>query len=158
FYSRSVDGGKTWSTPTQISAVDTGYAALAASAPGEIHLLWTANLSGQPQLWHQWSTDDGATWTKAAPILELSNAVPRADLVTDGAGHLYLIGVERALNDSAALFYLRWYQGQWLDRESLALGYVADAASGARALILPNGRLGVFYRVRAPTGTGSSHY
>ena len=158
FYSRSEDGGNTWSTPTQISAVDTGYAVLAASASNEIHLLWTANLSGQPQLWHQWSTDGGVAWTKATPILELSNIAPRAHLVTDGAGHLYLVGVERTLNDSAALFYLIWNQGQWSDHETLALGYVADAASGAHALILPGGRLGVFYRVRAPNGSGGSHY
>jgi hypothetical protein len=56
------------------------------------------------------------------------------------------------------LFYLFWNQGLWTGRESLALGYVADTGAGAHGFILPTGRLGVFYRVRAPTGTGGSHY
>jgi len=158
YYSRSDDGGQTWTEPLQISGVDTGFAVMAASAPNEIHLLWSADLSGQTQLWHQWSTDDGVTWTKGAPIIGQHNVAPRADLATDGAGSLYLVGVQQTADDSAALFYLHWDGNLWTDRESLPLGFTADNASGARAIILSNGNLGVFYRVRAPTGNGGGHY
>ena len=56
------------------------------------------------------------------------------------------------------MFFLPWNAGVWGNREILPLGFSADAASGARGIILPNGRLGVFYRVRAPTGNGGGHY
>jgi hypothetical protein len=158
YYARSLDGGQSWSEPAQISGVDTGFPVLAASAPNEIHIVWSGSLSDQTQLWHQWSTDDGATWTKATPIIGQSDVAPQADLATDGAGALYLVGVEQTTDASAALFYLRWDGGLWTDRESLPLGYTADSASGARAIILSNSNLGVFYRVRAPTGDGGGHY
>jgi hypothetical protein len=109
-------------------------------------------------LWHQWSSDGGVTWTKATPIIGQHDVAPAADLATDGAGSLYLVGVEHTADDSAALFYLRWDGNLWTDRESLPLGYTADSNSGARAIILSNGNLGVFYRVRAPTGDGGGHY
>ena len=49
-------------------------------------------------------------------------------LATDGAGSLYLVGVEHTADDSAALFYLRWDGKLWTDRESLPLGFTADSA------------------------------
>jgi hypothetical protein len=158
YYSRSEDAGQTWSEPVQVSKVDTGYPITAAAGPDEIHLMWTANLSTEPQLWHQWSNDGGATWSQASPLLSVRSIAPRADMVTDGAGQLYLVGVERILQDSAALFFLHWTSQGWTDREDLPLGYTADNAAGAKAVLLPDGRLGTFYRLRAPTGTGKSHY
>jgi len=158
FYSRSEDGGRTWTEPVQISGVDTGYPVMAASGPNELHLLWSANLSQQVQLWHQWSSDGGATWSKSTPLIQLESIAPSTDLVTDGAGGLYLVGIQQTADNSAALFYTQWAGGVWTDHETLPLGYTADNASGVRAVILPGGRLSVFYRLRAPTGNGGGHY
>jgi hypothetical protein len=158
YYSRSEDGGQTWSQPLQVSSVDSGYPILAAAGPDEIHLLWTGNLSGQPQLWHQWSTDGGATWSTATPLLGLSGIAPRASLATDGAGSLYLVGIEQTAQNSAALLYMRWDGQTWTGRESLPLGNSPDSSSGASAIVLSDGRLAVFYRVLALSGSGTSHY
>ena len=158
YYSRSEDGGQSWSEPVQVSDVDSGFPLMAAAGPDEIHLMWTANLSTEPQLWHQWSGDGGAKWSQASPLLGLRNIAPRADMVSDGAGQLYLVGVQRVLQDSAALFFVRWTDQGWAEREDLRLGYTADSEAGAKAVLLADGRLGVFYRLRAPTGTGQSHY
>ena len=158
YYSRSEDGGQTWSQPLQVSGVDSGYPILAAAGPDEIHLLWTGTLSGQSQLWHQWSSDGGATWSTATPLLGVSGIAPRASLATDGAGSLYLVGIEQTAQNSAALLYMYWDGQNWSGRESLPLGNSPDSASGASAIVLPDGRLAVFYRVLALTGSGTSHY
>ncbi|MEP7355680.1 MAG: sialidase family protein [Anaerolineales bacterium] len=158
YYSRSEDGGQSWSEPAQVSQIDSAYPIIASARPDEIHLMWTANLSSEPQLWHQWSSDGGATWSQASPLLGVRNISPRADMISDGAGQLYLVGVARILQDSASLFFLSWTPQGWSEREDLPLGYTADSAAGAKAVLLPDGRLGVFYRLRAPTGTGQSHY
>jgi hypothetical protein len=87
-----------------------------------------------------------------------SDIAPRASLATDGAGSLYLVGIQRTAQNSAALLYMRWDGQIWTDRESLPLGNSPDSASGASAIVLSDGRLAVFYRVLALTGSGTSHY
>jgi hypothetical protein len=83
---------------------------------------------------------------------------PEIGLATDGRGTLYLVGIERSRQNAAALFFVRWDGISWVDRETVALGYDPAEGSGVTAAFLPSGRLGAFYRVRAPQGGGSAQY
>lgn len=153
---RSTDDGRTWTGPEEVSArgSEAGYPRLSAPRPGELHRLWLENVNGAWLVQHQWSRDDGATWGAVSTVPGLRNTARNLGLATDGRGALYLVGIEPASQQSAALFYLRWDGARWVDRETVPLGFGVDAASAATALLLPSGHLGVLYRVAASAGLG----
>ena len=156
YYLRSADGGQTWTDPAQVSGAGTGFPRLVATAHGEVHRFWVEPGAIQGMVWQQWSSDGGLSWSPPSQVPGLRNIAPSLGLASDAQGALYLVGIESVSQDSAALFYLRWDGQQWVDRQSLPLGHAADAASGATAILLPSGHLGVFYSVLASLNPGTS--
>jgi hypothetical protein len=156
YYLRSADGGQTWTDPAQVSGAGTGFPRLVATAHGEVHRFWIEPGAIQGMVWQQWSSDGGQSWSPPSQVPGLRNIAPSLGLASDAQGALYLVGIESVSQDSAALFYLRWDGQNWVDRQSLPLGHAADAASGATAVLLPSGHLGVFYRVMASLNPGTA--
>ena len=74
FYSRSPDGGKSWSNPVNISNTPAGSseAKVAVGPDNAVHVVWVDALSGakSPDVYYVVSTDAGKTWSERA---ELSN-------------------------------------------------------------------------------------
>ncbi len=186
YYARS-DDGLSWSAALEIAGGAADRPQIIAALPDQIHLVWIKTATAGTELWHQWSPDGGETWSAPARVPNLRNISPGVGLAADGNGVVYLVGIERTQQDSAALFYLRWDGQGWVDRESVPLGYdPADPSAlppsgvsgqaGATAILFASGPgeqaggehvggehvgsplLGVFYRVRAPIEGGGSHY
>ncbi len=69
---RSADGGLTWKGPLRVNDVGDsareGLFALAAGPGGQLFGTWLDLRSGATELWGDWSTDGGATWSEDVPL------------------------------------------------------------------------------------------
>jgi Neuraminidase (sialidase) len=74
FFSKSTDGGVTWSAPVNVSNNDGGsYGPAIVADAGTIHVAWWDNTPGNAEIFYSNSTDGGATWS--APVNVSNNSV-----------------------------------------------------------------------------------
>ncbi len=158
YYAWSDDDGQTWSAPRVMASGDAGYPTLVAGGDDEVHLLWVDNLTGDPHLWHARLPAGSDTWSEPKLVSGLLAIAPQVSVIPDDEGRLHLVGVEQTSSDSTVLFYLTWDGSRWGGRETIPLGYSVDRLSGARAVIRPQGILGVVYRVYALVSGGGRQY
>jgi len=158
YFAWSDDDGQTWSAPRVMAEGAAGYPTLVVSGHDEVHLLWVSNLADNPQLWHARLPAGSDTWSEPTLVPGLRSIAPQVGVVGDAQGGLHLVGVERTVSDSTVLFYLNWDGSRWGGRETIPLGYSVDALSGARAVIRPQGILGVVYRVYTLVSGGGRQY
>jgi hypothetical protein len=92
FYTRSTDGGETWSARYNPAEGTVDWPQLAAVGDLEVHLVWRAT-NGQAQLQHRWSADGGLNWTRATPVGEVVGLERPVTLTIDGAARVHLAGV-----------------------------------------------------------------
>lgn len=63
YYKKSTNGGSTWSTRRlTYSLGNSNQPAIAVSSSDHIHVVWTDDSSGNPEIYHKKSTDGGITW------------------------------------------------------------------------------------------------
>ena len=158
YYAYSDDNGVTWSAARVMAAGDAGYPNLVASSDGDVHLLWVTNPASTPQLWHTRLPAGTADWSEPIVVPGVRALAPQVGVVSDGEGGLHLVGGEGTASNSTVLFYLRWDGNAWGARETIPLGYRMDQQSGARAIVRPQGLLGVVYRVYTVAGGGRRQY
>jgi hypothetical protein len=96
YYTRSADGGATWSEPEPVTngASERGvllWADLFAAGDQSVHRLWRESYDGAANLWHQYSPDGGSTWSQAERIGRFADRPAPAALAFDAAGQLYLM-------------------------------------------------------------------
>ena len=92
YYSKSLDNGQTWSTPTEIVSSSASQPQLILSAD-QLHLFWNKTTSNGNELYQQWSLDSGQTWSEAQRVSGLQEVSPHFGLVTDGKGTLFLLNL-----------------------------------------------------------------
>jgi len=155
YYAQSLDGGLTWTQPLTISEETDSQPKLIVSSDNHLHLVWVHATFNGHQLLHQWSADGGQTWSRPAPVPGVGIVAPEVGLTADASGSVYLAGIELTKEGSAGIFYLRWNGETWTDRDSIRLGYDFTDSSAVRLALLRSGQLGVFYRVRVPTGNSA---
>jgi hypothetical protein len=155
YYARSLDGGLTWTEPLEISTQTDDRPQIIISSDGTLHVLWAHAILNGHELVHRWSVDGGENWSVATRVANISVVAPDFGLAADSTGSIYLVGIERSRESSAALFYLRWNGQTWTDRDSIRLGVDFHDGDGARAALLPSGQFGVFYRMLLPLQSGS---
>ncbi len=82
YFSRSTDGGATWSARSEVSLAPAGsnnaFPAMAATGSGDVRIAWTDDRNGhdagggdQSARWNTWyrvSTDGGASWSSEAQL------------------------------------------------------------------------------------------
>ncbi len=92
FYSRSVDGGQTWSDPIQIAPPDHMAVALLPGSGGQLYVLYLgrAEVGGR---YLRWSTDSGSSWSGPVQISAPSEGggLSDGDLALDSIGILHAI-------------------------------------------------------------------
>ena len=120
-YLSSFDGGNTWTPPTIVDHPDESVVQLAAgsNAQGGVMLVWRSNV--HDNLFYQWSTDSGLSWTPAYTIPHLisrpwSNPFDMYDMTTDSGGNIHLLVVGRVSpEDDATLgvYHLSWDGNHW---------------------------------------------
>ncbi|MGH2535764.1 MAG: exo-alpha-sialidase [Candidatus Promineifilaceae bacterium] len=143
YYSRSADGGRSWSQPEEVAAA--GWSALLAPAGGGLHRLW---LDAEGALFHQGSADGGQSWSAPAQVTAAAGAHAHPAVVADSAGRLHLLWAEP---EASGLNYSRWdgttwTQGAAFDTRLTALNGLAAAAGADDQLSLiaagPSAELG----------------
>jgi hypothetical protein len=66
-YSRSSDGGHTWSVPVIVPGRESAYGPI-VSLPGRLALSTAKTISGTVHVYMQFSTDDGLTWKQSSQV------------------------------------------------------------------------------------------
>jgi Neuraminidase (sialidase) len=92
FFTRSLDGGDTWSTPINLSANpgDSVRPTIALSPEGVIYVAWGDDTEGQYDVFLRYSTDTGNTWSPERNItaqVKRQNRLP--SIAVDANGTLY---------------------------------------------------------------------
>lgn len=145
YYSRSVDGGQTWTAPRLMIGKDHGSGGIAAMADGRVHLVWNSVGTIGERL-HQWSADGGVQWSEPQTIpLQFSGGFTGYPaLAADATNTLHLVtGVTGAAGKHGEMYYAAWDGGVW-SRDVL----ISQGAIGRRAVERPSAALSGGNRLR----------
>lgn len=92
-YSRSGDGGATWSPVNQLINIPAPWASLHGNGGTVVHLLWAEPANERVLLWHSLSADSGVSWSEGTQVGSVDGAdMPAATL--DSTGQLHVVGLE----------------------------------------------------------------
>ena len=146
YYTRSEDGGLTFSNPAPLVEEPVAWRELVADGNGNLHLLW------QPQdrittVWDQVSQDGGHTWQYPQGLLDEGRL---AAVTTDPAGKLHLLGV-----GPGSLGHWIWDGSRWESDAPLGLPLSSEQESPVELLAAAVNNQGKMLVVLAePTGEG----
>lgn len=90
FFSRSVNGGNTWSQAVNVynQAGLSGYAAVAVDGDGNILLVWTFSTTVERKIYFSRSTDKGLTWSQPVNVAPQSQDAVFPDIAVDNVGNI----------------------------------------------------------------------
>jgi hypothetical protein len=163
YYSRSVDGGATWSEPLIISSSQIQWADV-VSLNSSIHIVWQqydglvfANLA-------QVSSDGGLTWGQPQIVTGVNDESTQVALASDGRGLLHFIQLlERddgaLLNqEHLTLQDWKWDGSTWTNELTKDISIAGrNVAHGLYADVTSTGFLGVFIPVEYTDAQGADH-
>jgi hypothetical protein len=119
YYSRSDDGGVTWSNPATVTDNPVYWSQLVSLPDGRLHRVWQELNDVRTTLWHETSTDNGATWQRTAPVSIFGDTLGTPGLAWDQARRLHLLQMVRS-NPNAYLFqHWVWNGESWGAEDSL---------------------------------------
>lgn len=125
FYTRSLDGGKNWSSPLRIDptkgdqyGVDT--VNIHTIGRDEVHLIWLGDALRR----HQWSSDGGQTWSEPESFMGNVFGHNQIDAISvDSAGAMHVIAIGgKGGGAEDDVYHSTWTKGQWTDFEMIATG------------------------------------
>lgn len=134
YYSRSEDGGNSWSSPVEIAGYGYDQINVAVGGDDVVHVAWNgmASIAGR---YHRWSADGGQSWSGISTVLKGGGGTEGPpQLAVDGAGVLHLM-----TTSGGRVWYSRWQDQKWSEP--------AYVPSGDEAGIPPSGE-NVASRVR----------
>jgi len=125
FYSRSLDGGTTWSSPLRVAGENYGLINVVAGFD-KVVLAWNAIVSIGDRM-YVWSDDGGQTFSAAQKITTQIHGgftgFPAMDF--DSAGTLHLItSVDVQTETVSAIYHLAWNGKDWSEPELISRGAV----------------------------------
>ncbi|MEO0082088.1 MAG: sialidase family protein, partial [candidate division WOR-3 bacterium] len=87
---RSTDGGATWQSPVTIAGGTSSQEApcIVASPSNVLHVVYEDNGVENYEIWHKYSTDNGATWSTATRLSQGANVSQRPTICLDGTNTL----------------------------------------------------------------------
>ena len=145
YYSRSLDGGKTWADPAVMVDGDTSWAQILGFG-NLAQRIWQAGENGQSILWLQTSTDGGLDWSQPASFSNFGGNLSLPDLIGDNIRQPNLFFVANDLSGDQILKHLTWDGKGWSAQED----YNFNSSPGygtvsLQAAITLNGKLGILY-------------
>lgn len=119
YYSRSLDGGMTWSDARIISDGDIQWSDVVCYDDRAVHILWQENDGLVFANLSQVSQDSGASWDRTLDITGVNNGPTLVDLAADRSGNLHFIQLLKNRNastdkqDNLALQDWKWTGSSW---------------------------------------------
>jgi flagellar hook assembly protein FlgD len=123
FYSRSTDGGATWSAIRSIAPASDAWRPSTAINGNNVHVVWFDTRAGAPKIYYRRSTDNGNTFTNGLGansdrLLSTGSAESRVPQIAINGNALHIIWYD-ARNGSFEVYYKRsldngvtWDDGQ----------------------------------------------
>jgi len=93
YYSRSDDGGITWSDPIEISNGETSGSHLIAYDSRTLHLIWQERIDDAISVYYRISTDNGQTWSGPINVASSNGKLVVNTPTMDAGGQLHLLEV-----------------------------------------------------------------
>lgn len=128
FYSRSTNGGKTWSPALQIAEEGFTQANVAGGPNGTVFIAWNG-MSGVQGRYSRLSRDGGKTWSKASVLVVPTNSVGGSSgppgLVVDAKGVAHVL-----FTTGGRVWYCYWQGSSWSTPEDVHGGDEGGFPSG----------------------------
>ena len=131
-YTRSLDGGRSWSTPYTIDRFIPGSTHnLTAASPimivqrQTVHIIWAAG--DLPYRYHRFSTDAGQTWSAPERVFGQLHGQAFDGFTIDRAGRVHYVAQIRY---PQGIYHAYWERGQWTAPELVYLIAEEEADEG----------------------------
>jgi hypothetical protein len=121
YYSRSDDGGITWTDFNPVTEAPVLWSRIIASKDRTIHRLWLEN-EGSRVLKHQVSRDGGLTWEPTTSLSVFGEIMGTPGLAEDSSGQLHLVQFYTLSSGDLVLNHWIWNGTSWSNEERLNLG------------------------------------
>ena len=130
YFSRSTDGGRTWTPPVDVSNTPgaSSEPSVVAASDGTLHIIWSDTSKGtkNKDIYYSYSKDGGKTWGKDAllPAVDISNTAGSSSepkLVIDSDDQLHAVWVDSTPGLTRPdVFASTLSQGHWTKPEDLS--------------------------------------
>ena len=108
YYSRSGDGGKTWSPPVELAGPGYDQINVAVAGDTTVHVAWNG-MAGVGNRYHRWSSDGGRTWSAVSQVVTGGGGTEGPpQLAVDSAGNLHML-----TTSDGRVWYDSWQGGGW---------------------------------------------
>jgi hypothetical protein len=143
-YSRSDDGGQSWSGPDIVTDKPTPWSELIVSGERTVHRVWEEVSSSGVTIWHERSEDGGLSWTRISPVSVFGEAVTVPDLISDVGGRLHLFQVIKQDNEILLVQHWIWDNLAWTMDENLDVDPgIFDEINLIKGSISPEGKIAI---------------
>lgn len=118
YYSRSKDGGETWSRPYELAGENYNQINIAADENGMIHTAWNG-AAGTGGRYHRWSQDGGETWSNILTVVPPGEGGSEGppQLAVDSLGTLHLV-----TTFGQRVWYAYFQGGRWSEPQYIPTG------------------------------------
>jgi hypothetical protein len=130
FFARSVDGGKTWSKPVDISNTpgESSYPSIAVASDKSLHVVWCDTSKGKRNrdIFYASSSDGGKTWGKDSQMLveDISNTAgfsSEPKIAIDDNDEIHVVWCDSTPGRTRPdIFYVYKQKGQWTKPQNLS--------------------------------------
>lgn len=144
YYSKSIDGGITWSDSKRLSYADGDKPRIIIDS-NNIHVVWIRKSVAGIELWHQYSTDSGDRWSEAKRVDVNGPFAENVNIISDHTGGMFLSLVEEVQKGTAVITVMRWNGVEWGSKEQIYLGTELLTEGGTTSAISDNGKLVIAY-------------
>lgn len=116
FYTRSMDGGVTWSDPELVSEKSVVWSQILPYGTSGLHRMWQEMNKVTLVTYHQYSQDSGATWSSPSKVSNIVEDRPLNSATIDQVGDLHYFQVTGGENP--VVMYHKWTNSAWTERDS----------------------------------------
>jgi hypothetical protein len=154
YYSRSADGGGSWSPPERVNSAEQEdspivWHSIAGFGEKIVYRAWQEWIFGRLNIWSQQSFDGGVSWSEPAQVAVLEELNMPTVMITDGIGQAHLFystSGESGSGDSRFVINHRvWRDNLWQEEESLIPDRRSVSGINALAAVSQNTQLSVLF-------------
>jgi hypothetical protein len=110
-YSKSLDNGLSWTPVYKING-PYDFSGITTTKEGQVHLVWSGTIPDRRKF-HQWTADQGKTWSVPVITIDVGGFQGWPGLVSDSLGNLHLVQVSNVGNAPETLTHQTWNGKHW---------------------------------------------